>query len=171
MSQPLFRSLPAPDDADRFAVLKGDVEVGRFALRGLYDHVAGRRLAAAIGGPRQLRFPGPHGIVHDVSIACDRELAHVEAVFAAIAHRSLARLYGAVFFCGKAPCHRSDRDRSCCGHDRCQAGVLRAMGIELPAELAATDLAPVIGVFEPARVENLARLRALELGRAIALAA
>jgi hypothetical protein len=156
MSQPLFRSLPDPRDPDRVAVVLGDVEVGRFALRGLLDHGAGRKLAAAIGGPRQARFPGPHGIVHDVTIACDRELAHVEAVFAAIARRSLARLYGAVFFCGG---------------DLRQLGVLRALGVELPAELAATDLAPVIGVFEPARVENLARLRALELGRAFALAA
>lgn len=156
MSQPLFRSLPDPGDPDRFAVVLGDVEIGRFALRGLLDHGTGRKLAAAIGGPRQIRFPGPHGIVHDVAIGCDRELAHVEAVFVAIARRSLARLYGAVFFCGGA---------------RGDAGVLRALGVELPAELATTDLAPVIGVFEPARASNLARLRALELGRAIALAA
>ena len=138
MSQPLFRSLPLDGDPDRFAVVLGDVEVGRFALRGLHDHGAGRRLAAAIGGPRQVRFPGPHGIVHDVVVPCE---AHVDAVVAAIAHRSLARLYGAVFFCGG---------------DHRHGGVLRALGGELPPELAGLAL----GVFEPARVDNLARLRA-----------
>jgi hypothetical protein len=138
MSQPLFRSLPHPGDPDRFSVVLGDVEVGRFALRGLHDHSAGRALAAAIGGPRQARFPGPHGIALDVVIACE---AHADAVFAAIAHRALARLYGAVFFCGGDP--------------------LRSLGVERPVDLDGLAL----GVFEPARIDNLARLRAAELGR------
>lgn len=145
-SDPHVRSLPAGDDPAAFVVVHGGGAVGRFALRGIHDHVAGRRLAAAIGGPRQLRFPGPHGLVHDVVID-GAATAHAEAVLAAIAHRALGRLYGAVFFCAQ---------------DRGLAGVLRTLGVELPPELAATGIAPVIGVYEPGRAENLARLRAFE---------
>jgi hypothetical protein len=133
----------APDDPDAFAVHDGGRLIGAFALRGLNDHALGRRLASYIGGPRQLRFPGPHGFVHALALADGFDLPQVERVFAAIARRSLARMYGTIFFCGA---------------ERRVAGVLRKLGVEMPADLAATGIAPVIGAYQPARPENLARL-------------
>ncbi len=149
MLSPIFHELPT-HDPDTFAVFDGDRAVGRFALRGLHDHGAGRRLVAAIGGPRQTRFLGPLGLVDALTLPDDTDLAQVQGVFAAVARRSLARLYGTVFFCTE---------------DRRVAGVLRALGVDLPADLAATGIAPVIGAYQPARPDNLARLRSLELGR------
>jgi hypothetical protein len=142
MSQPAFHVLPDPADADRYLVGCGARELGRFSLRGLRcDDGAGRRLAAAIGGPRQTRFPGPHGLVHDVAITSAEDL---DALFAAIAGRALARMYGAVFVCGTDGL----------------APALRALGVERPDVLAATGIAPVIGVFQPSAPSVLARVRA-----------
>jgi hypothetical protein len=133
----------AAEDPDAFAVTRGDRLVGVFALRGLNDHARGRRLASMIGGPRQTRFPGPHGLVHALALADGLDHPELEAVFAAIARRSLARMYGTIFFCGV---------------DRGVGLALRALGVELPADLAAIGIAPVIGAYQPARAENLARL-------------
>jgi hypothetical protein len=156
MSQPAFLVLPDPAAADRFAVARGPRELGWFSLRGLHSEGRGRRLAAAIGGPRQTRFPGPHGLVDDVAVAPGVCPGDLEAMFAAIAGRALARLYGAVFVCGA---------------DRRLAPALRALGVEQPEVLAATGVAPVIGVFEPGSARVLARVRAFERTRALAAAA
>jgi hypothetical protein len=155
MSQPAFHVLPDPSAVDRYVVACGARELGRFSLRGLRCDGPGARLAAAIGGPRQSRFPGPHGLVHDVALVCDACGADLEVMFAAIAGRALARLYGAVFVCGTDGL----------------APALRALGVEQPDVLAATGVAPVVGVFEPGAPRVLARVRALEQARTIAAAA
>jgi hypothetical protein len=116
--------------------------VGGFAVGGLRYQGGGGRIGWGIGGPRQARFPGPHGLVHALAVADRAALPALEGVLAAIARRSLARMYGTIFFC--------DGDR----------GLLRALGVELPADLAAAGLAPVVGVYQPARADNLARLSA-----------
>jgi len=144
MSQPAFHVLPDRTRSDRYVVVNAARELGRFSLSGLRcDESAGRRLAAAIGGPRQSRFPGPHGLVHDVTLARATS-EDLEALFAAIAGRALARMYGAVFVCGADGL----------------APALRVLGVERPDVLAATGIAPVIGVFEPGAPSVLARVRA-----------
>jgi len=125
---------------DSFAVMRGDQVIGGFALSALRQHGVGRRIAAAIGGPRQVRFPGPHGIVHGLALR-DFDRRWLEHVMAAIARRSLARMYGTIFFCAS---------------DRRSSRVLRTLGVELPADLA--GIAPVVAAFQPGRADNLARL-------------
>ena len=118
-----FQALPVVGDPDRYLVTRAGRVIGRFALRGFQAHGAAARL------------PGPHGVIHDLVIEGGR--IEAELVLAAIAHRSLARLYGSVFF--TAGDH----------------AVLRTLGID-----NATNLPNVIGVFEPGRAENLARFAA-----------
>jgi hypothetical protein len=149
--EPVSQTLPA--DRDAFVVVRDGRAIGRFALCALDAHAAGRRLAAVLGGPRRVRFPGPHGLAHDLAI--DPADGADALVLAAIARRSLARLYGAVFVCA----------------DASAAARLRPLGVELPAALAQAAIAPVIGVYEPARADNLARLRTLERGALLVRAA
>jgi len=118
-----FQALPVVGDPDRYLVMRAGRIIGRFALRGFRAHGAAARL------------PGPHGVVHEVAFMGGRSEA--ELVLAAIAQRSLARLYGCVFF--------TAGDRA----------VLHTLGIE-----NAANLPDVIGVFEPGRAENLARFAA-----------
>jgi hypothetical protein len=155
MSQPAFHVLPDPSAHDRFVVACESRELGRFSLRGLRCDGPGAQLAAAIGGPRQSRFPGPHGLVHDVALTRDARDVDLEVMFAAIAGRALARLYGAVFVYGADGL----------------APALRALGVEQPDVLAATGIAPVVGVFEPGAPRVLARVRAFERAGALAVAA
>jgi hypothetical protein len=125
-----------------FSARAGGGVLGHFTLCGLREHAIGRRIAAAIGGPRQVRFPGPHGLVHGVALTSARP-DEIDALLAAITRRALARMYTTVFFAG----------------DRATAALLRAAGVGAPADLA--RISPlVIGAYEPGRAEHLARVRA-----------
>jgi hypothetical protein len=122
---------------------------GRFAPLGIYalaplcGHPLARRLTAAIGGPIDGCYAGPFGIVHVLAgrAGCGAEAA----LLTRIAHRALACLYGAVFFCGVE-----------------RAGPYQRLGVEFPGMLA--TVGPAMGVLEPGQPASLAILRALDQG-------
>ncbi len=127
----------------------GFVAAAIYALAPLTGHPLARRLTGGVGGPE--RFAGPFGIVSPIAVRDGRDLAVHAAIVSGVAHRALARLYGAVFFCAL---------------DRGLAEVYRRFGLEFPAELA--QVGPAIGVLDPNLPSSLAILRALDQGHDLA---
>jgi len=122
-----------------------------YALSPLTGHPLARRLTGAIGAPCRARFAAPYGLVHAIALRDPGDLGAHAAIVSHVAHRALARLYGAVFVCAL---------------DRGTAGVYRRFGLEFPAELA--SVGPAVGVLEPSLPSSLAILRALDQGHDLA---